>query len=1241
MADENKELNRIYSEINSIESKIGNLQSELNTLKNKLNLYVEKSEKRNKEEYTNDPILEEELTSPITGTYDSITNDELNPNAATENKPQVSPKEKLQTAAIVRPSMVIKPNPKKQEFNAPIEKHNTLENISSSQPPPDLFDDIKNWFKGKIGNIPIEEFLGVNLLNKIGLILLVVGFSFFLRLAYDWIGPFTKLGGMFVLSLAIFWGGDKLYKNKSYSVFGLGMIAASFSLFYFTVYASYNVEATRIVNTESGLIGFILLFFASGLMIAASLWYKKEILTSFAYFLGFITISINENSDFNYFSMLSVLFLSISLIGIMTVMRWKYLTGVGIFASYANYWLYAQGLPRTSEGYLLKVSEFGQNYFLESIIYLLLFWVIFFVSTFTMKVDNKKDEKIASAINIVNAFSFFTMFVYVNPEPTEWGAFGLTLGMGFVYMFGALLGRKTGRDFLWNSSLILGISLITLSIPVKFSDYGNVFGWLIEGSALVLLGFMYRETYLKNLGYFVLFINLGKFYSLPYGDFYYSATSPFLIFDLNRGMIYGLMIVCFYGLIPIIRKYISDWTRLDKFAYSSFGFLGSFTVLLFSFYLIQKPFQVYILIPSVGLLLILGMYLKNRNLYYSSVGLTLISLISSVGLIFPNKTVSYEINHIICSIFIIFANATQYYLGKENFLLKRYNRVSNKSRISLSFKDILMKGEIFIWVSSLTLGGLILNGTNPYLHSLFIILAAIFCFAVQKKYNQGNRVGILLYASSFFIGIYRYSIYSKGAEPKWSEETWFAIVNLFVFWISGFGVLYLTHIKLVVNEFKKIIGIILISATTVSAMLLGNILISEPYILSFTAIYSLLLIVCYKWIQDEFCIYNALVVSYFTLLFGLGGMMIRKESPVEIYEYMNLVTYTISSVLTTILCFRFTANVVPRILFYGQSLLSGICFVVIVIPSEYRPIAFLILHFGHIYFHIKTNSNKFYEYSYLTLGISVLSFLYQTEFLSIKIPTDTKSILLFSGYAGIFLLQTIFVFYRITEIRDKYLYYILNLIILFWTINRNLSIEYSVFLFSAFAYVNSFLLSRFKIKELEKLYYLPVLWTVFTFLNFLSLNKNNLLEEMNYKNFFIGIFTLFLVLRGVKDVEKLKVLETQEKSNKYSFEKIITLVLFLEFILLTMTVVDIKFWSLIWTIEAFAFISYGVFRNQSLIRYAGFGLIGLAVIKLGFWDLQNLKENVRVLVLISIGALFVIASFLYAKFKEKLFKKEE
>ena len=68
--------------------------------------------------------------------------------------------------------------------------------------------------------------------------------------------------------------------------------------------------------------------------------------------------------------------------------------------------------------------------------------------------------------------------------------------------------------------------------------------------------------------------------------------------------------------------------------------------------------------------------------------------------------------------------------------------------------------------------------------------------------------------------------------------------------------------------------------------------------------------------------------------------MIQKESPDGVYEYMNLVTYTASSILTTILCFQLTDKALPRILFYAQSLIASICFIVIVVPGEYRPIAF-------------------------------------------------------------------------------------------------------------------------------------------------------------------------------------------------------------------------------------------------------------------------------------------------------------
>jgi uncharacterized membrane protein len=283
---------------------------------------------------------------------------------------------------------------------------------------------------------------------------------------------------------------------------------------------------------------------------------------------------------------------------------------------------------------------------------------------------------------------------------------------------------------------------------------------------------------------------------------------------------------------------------------------------------------------------------------------------------------------------------------------------------------------------------------------------------------------------------------------------------------------------------------------------------------------------------------------------------------------------------------------------------------------------------------------KFYEYSYVTLGIAVLFFLNNTNFPGSGLISDTKGILLVTGYSLLLIAQTVYIFLNNTKERDRYLYYVLNFLILFWSIHITAPLEYGSLLFAVFVFANGILLSRFEIKEIANLYYYPLILSVVIFLYMLFTDKPSVLESMNYRSFGLGLMTLFLLLRGVKEAEVYKAKQPDFVPQKYSLERIVTLLLFLEFILLTMTVVDVKWWSLIWTIEAMGFIGYGVFRKQPLIRYAGIGLITLAVAKIAFWDLQNLKENTRVLVLISIGGLFVIASFLYAKFKDRLFKEE-
>ncbi len=1255
MPQEKDDLGKIYSEIESIENKIGNLQGELNHLKSKLDLYVQKTEKPGREEFVIDNTLEKELIEPITGSHEIISSDPIPELKSKQPEIQQAVTAKIVTpkVEIIRPSLTTNTPIKKEEVKLSVKSPESVARPIIQKPaipteaPPDIFDDLKNWAKSKIGNIPVEEFVGVNLLNKIGLLLLVVGFSFFLRLAYDWIGPYTKIIGMLLLSAGVFVGGDRLYKNKSYSIFGLGMIASSFAVFYFTVYASYNIEATRILKPEQGLLGFILLLLASGVVIGASLRYKMEALTSFAYFLGFLTISINEKADFNYFSMISVAILSVSLIGIMTVMRWKYLTGVGILASYANYWLYANGLPRTAEGYLLRVSETGQNYYLESILYLLFFWIIFFISTFTMKIEDKKSERICSAINIVNAFSFFIMLGHVRPEPTEWGPFTLNMSMGIAYVVGAFAGRKFGREFLWKSSIILGLSLITLAIPAKFSDYGHVFGWLMEGTLLIVLGFLYKESYLKNMGYLVLLLNLGKFFTLPYSDFFYSSTVayPLLTFDMNRGMIYIFMLASFYGLIPFLRNYRPIWTPIDKFAYNSFGFLASLTLFLFSFYLIQKPYQAYVIIPASGLVLYLAIHFRNRNLYYSSASLTTLSLLVSLELIFQSSKILNQVHEIISFSLILIGNGIHYYFARENSLINRYCMDGKSVRLQLpqfSFylKNVFLNAEIFLWVAGISIVGLVLNEVSEYYHTVSILVTAYVGILLQKKYGQGIKQSISLFCITFLVGIYRYGLFKENRCDELDSFAWIAIANLFVFWVSGIGILWIQDKLNLAQESRKILSPILISATTLTAMMLGNVLIKEPYLLCFAAIYSLALVGSYIKLKDEFCVYNSLLLSWFSLILGVGGMIVRKESPEGIYEHMNLVTYIVSSLLATGLSFQLINNSLPRVLSYVQSLLASICFIIIVVPNEYRPIAFSILHLGHLGFLFKFKVDKFYEYSYITLGIAVLFFLHHTNFPSSGKVSGYREIALIAGYSLLSVLQSVYIFWSDTKTRDRYVYYILTSSILFWSIHITAPLEYAVLLFAILVYANSILLSRFGIKEIEKLYYYPLILTMFSFLYFIFSDKPSVLEEMNYKSFSLGLITLFLLLRGVKEAEKYKALQPDFKQEKYSFDRIVTLILFLEFILLTMTVVDIRWWSLIWTIEAMAFIGYGVFRSQPLIRYAGIGLIGLAVIKIGFWDLQNLKENTRVLVLISIGSLFVVASFLYAKFKDKLFKEE-
>ncbi len=77
--------------------------------------------------------------------------------------------------------------------------------------------------------------------------------------------------------------------------------------------------------------------------------------------------------------------------------------------------------------------------------------------------------------------------------------------------------------------------------------------------------------------------------------------------------------------------------------------------------------------------------------------------------------------------------------------------------------------------------------------------------------------------------------------------------------------------------------------------------------------------------------------------------------------------------------------------------------------------------------------------------------------------------------------------------------------------------------------------------------------------------------------------------------------------------------------------------SIFFGVYSLGLVSYGIWKDAKHIRLSAFILIGITLLKLFFYDLANLTPISRALILIILGLLMLGVSFLYIKFKNKIF----
>ncbi|HNR75411.1 MAG TPA: DUF2339 domain-containing protein, partial [Cyclobacteriaceae bacterium] len=128
--------------------------------------------------------------------------------------------------------------------------------------------------------------------------------------------------------------------------------------------------------------------------------------------------------------------------------------------------------------------------------------------------------------------------------------------------------------------------------------------------------------------------------------------------------------------------------------------------------------------------------------------------------------------------------------------------------------------------------------------------------------------------------------------------------------------------------------------------------------------------------------------------------------------------------------------------------------------------------------------------------------------------------------------------------------------------------------------------------------------------------------------------TLFIIYRVVKN---------ENKPSLFKLER-----LFFHFTLLTILSSELLTWltlaqvldgsrlalSILWGTYALYLIIWGLFKDFPFLRMAGIGLFGITLAKLFLYDLTGMSTIGKTIVLMILGVLLLIASFIYNKRKK-------
>ena len=398
----------------------------------------------------------------------------------------------------------------------------------------------------------IELKIGLNLLNKIGIILILFGISVAAKYSYSrWFNNYARGISFFFIGALLIMGGEWFFR-KHKDIFSKGLLGGGVAVLYASIFYSYFV--LNILDLNMSLFLSVLVTLST---IILSFRYNSKTVVSFSLvggYLPFLTYAYNFGmaGDKAYVAMGYLFLLNILILIISIRKKWNLTSYISFIFNIPCLVYLINRVPNQT----------------IAIIYSILTFIVYLGVTLSYPLKYKSRLNVADVMLLgLNTFISCIVIFYLFDKMKfhDYDGF-LALLFCAVYVF---LGQLIKRIMNQEKALIIlfyatSLTFAILMIPFQFGAKWLSMGWLVEGVLLIILGYKNKIKYMERAGLCIAGLCLTAFYFFDFFFGYTFGNNP-EFFQLKYFFVMaGMIFVLFAYLAGLKKDEISQFSIRGK-----------------------------------------------------------------------------------------------------------------------------------------------------------------------------------------------------------------------------------------------------------------------------------------------------------------------------------------------------------------------------------------------------------------------------------------------------------------------------------------------------------------------------------------------------------------------------------------------------------------------------------------------------------------------------------------------------